>query len=379
MAADPTRTTGVSAAVQARGDEGSRRLFAAALASIDGRRAVMPEGTLGRPTVLAREGLHHLVVTELGALRLVLNSDGIGTKAEVAERVGRYDTLAFDLLAMLVDDAVRFGAEPLCVSNVLDIARADETVVAELARGLEAAAAVAEVAVVSGEVAELGERVAGRGASGGFNWAGTLLSLVRRGRELTGEFISPGDAVVAVQEPGLRSNGFTLARAVLTRAHGDDWHAAPTPWGETFGEALLAPSRIYAPAVLDLLGRATRDEPPRARVHAVVHVTGGGVPGKLERVLAAHGLGAELEALFAPGPTLSALQALGDIDDHAAYRAWNMGQGLLIVTPEPDAVVGAFAARGHAAQVAGRIIAAPAIHISSRGNAQPGGTLTFAR
>ena len=362
-----------------RGDEGSRRLFAACLSSIEARRADLPEGAPGRPTVLAQEGLHHLVVTELGPLRLMMNSDGLGTKVEVAERVGRYDTLAFDLLAMLVDDAVRFGAEPLCATNVLDIARADGEVIAGLARGLEAAAATAGIAIVGGEVAELGARVAGRGASGGLNWAGTLLSLLRRGQELTGELIAAGDSIVAIREPGLRSNGFTLARAVLQRAYGEAWHEAAAPSGIPFGEALLTPSRIYAPAVLDLIGRATRDEPARAPVHAVVHVTGGGVPGKLERVLAPRGLGAVLDDLFAPGEALAALQALGEVDDKAAYRAWNMGQGLLVVTPAPALVMAAFVARGHEARIAGRVVAGRALHLVSRGCAHPGTTLTFER
>lgn len=357
---DPVDLSGL-----ARGDESSSRLFEAGLRTIAAR-----QGRFGAPRVLEHQGLHQVVVTELPPWRLLLNSDGIGTKVEVAERVGRYDTLGFDLLAMLADDAVRFGAQPLSLSNILDLHTADAGVVEGLARGLEAAARACDVAVVGGEVAELGARVVGRGASGGLNWAGTLLSVLAPGRELTGAEVRAGQAILALREPGLRCNGFTLARSVLTRAHGDEWHLAPAPDGGTFGDALLTPSRIYAPAVL-----AAREEAP---ITGVIHVTGGGIPGKLGRVLRGRGLGAELDDLFELPAFLQELQRQGGVDDVAAYRAWCCGQGMLLITPEPERLTRSLTSHGHEVRVAGRVVEGRGIHLRSRGARQTGETLHFA-
>jgi phosphoribosylformylglycinamidine cyclo-ligase len=363
--ATPTDLSGLS-----RGDSASSRLFDACQRSIEARA-----GQFGAPAVLAHQGLHHIVATDLGPHRLLLNSDGIGTKVEVAERLGRYDTLAFDLIAMLADDAVRFGAQPLSLSNVLDIHRAEAAVIDALARGLERAARVAQIAVVGGEVAELGARISGRGASGGLHWAGTLLSILVRGRELTGATVAPGDTIVALRERGLRCNGFTLARAAAQRMCGDDWHGAASPSGGTLGDVMLEPSTIYAPAVLDGLGRV--NEAPRARASAIAHVTGGGIPGKLGRVLGARGLGATLDDLFEPPPFVAMLQRAGEVSDEDAYRAWCMGQGMLVVTTDAGPWLEICSARGIDARVAGRVHEARAIELRSRGAFSNGALLHF--
>lgn len=354
---------------QERGDRCSALMFAAGLETIRAR-----EGRPGAPRVLEAEGLRHVVVTELGPAWLLLNSDGVGTKMEVAERLGRYETVAYDLLAMLVDDAVRFGAQPLSVSNVLDCSRAEPEVVEQLARGLSAAALEAEVAVVGGEVAELGARVAGAYGLPGYNWAGTLLSVVPQKRVLTGAGLEAGQSVVALRERGLRSNGFTLARRILAEHLGPAWHEkrfAERSWGQE----LLEPSRIYAPALLDALGRM--DETPQAQVSGLVHVTGGGVPGKLARLLQGRGLGAELEGLFEPPGAVLTLQRWGGVSDREAYRTWNMGNGMLAVTPEPEALLGALHSRGVEARVAGRLIRGRSIAITSRGSLEPDTRLEF--
>jgi phosphoribosylformylglycinamidine cyclo-ligase len=354
-----------------RGDSCSAALFQAALRSIEARA-----GHFGAPAVLENEGLRHVVLTELGPYGLMLSSDGVGTKMEVAERLGRYRSVGYDLVAMLVDDAVRFGAQPLSMSNVLDCTRAEQVIGEQLAEGLAAAAAEAEVAVVSGEVAELGSRVRGWDESGGYNWAGTLLSVVRRERLLTGSALRAGDAVVALREPGFRSNGFTLARNVLYERYGVEWQRTAAGGTErNWGAELLEPSRIYAPALLDAIGRFETE--PAAAVTGIVHVTGGGVPGKLARLLRGRGLGAELGSLFAPPAAMLEIQRLGELPDRDAYRTWCMGQGLLVVTPEPEALIEIVVRRGHEAQLAGHLERGRSINIISRGVQLEGKRLQF--
>ena len=155
--------------------------------------------------------------------------DGIGTKIDIAERMGTWHTLAFDLFAMVCDDAVVQGAEPALLGTVLDV-RTLGTVTAsyvdcvrQLADGYAAAAAVARVAVVNGEIAECGARISGYGP---FNltWNAGVVWFARRSRLLSGAAVRSGDAIVGLEETGCRSNGYSLLRHIVQRRHGDAWH-----------------------------------------------------------------------------------------------------------------------------------------------------------
>lgn len=313
---------------------------------------------------------HYAQTTRIAGARIASTTDGVGTKVEIAERTRIYDTLAFDLVAMVVDDLAAAGASPVALTNVLDVDRIDVPTVDALMRGLAGAAVAADVAVTGGEIAELGSRVGGFGEGMHFNWCATAIGHYPEGREpLTGANVRPGDALVALESPGFRSNGFSLLRGTLQRAFGDDWHDAPGPGG-TWGELALTPSVIYAPLVDSLLAAGVA-------LTGAAHVTGGGVPNKLGRVLRATGLGAHLTSPCEPPPYVLEAQRLGDIDDASAYRAWNMGQGFLLVV-RPEAVgdaLAACAARGIVGREAGVVDDSGAIRIESRG--LHGGRLTF--
>lgn len=300
-----------------------------------------------------------------------MTSDGIGTKVEVAERTGVYHTLGFDLMAMVVDDLAAAGCEPVNVTNILDVDAADPAVVDDLMRGLHDAAALARVAVVGGEIAELGDRIGGWGGGMHFNWCATAIGVLPTGREpLDGRRVGSGDAVVALRSDGFRSNGFSLARRVAAAAFGPDWHQAPL--GETtWGRVMLTPSRIYAPLVVDLL----RDG---VNLTGAAHVTGGGVPRNLARLLRPSGLGADLDALFPPHPFMEQLMRVGGIPAEQAYRMWNMGNGMLLTVPpgSVEACLAAAAERNYPARVAGRVTTTPGIRLRTPdGNhlAFPGG------
>ncbi len=339
------------------GERCSRRAWTWARRTFAARR--------GRPGEVVG-GLHASFsnVVRLGDVRLALTSDGIGTKAELAERTGVYDTLGFDLVAMVADDLAANGVEPTNLTNVLDVDHLDEAVVEDLMRGLHAAAEAAGVAVVGGEIAELGGRVGGWGDGMHFNWCAAAVGVLPPGREpIDGRRVAAGDTIVALPSDGLRSNGFSLARRVLEARHGERWHEAIGGDGRSWGELLLTPSRICCRGVAALLDAGLP-------VHALAHVTGGGVPGNLARVLG-DGLGADLDDPLPPQPFVRELQALGEVDERTAYGMWNMGHGMLAVAPAAAAgeVVAALAEAGHAARPVGRVTSRPGVRIDGRGAA----------
>ena len=326
-----------------------------------------------------------------GAERLGISSDGIGTKIEVAERLNKYDTLGYDLIAMTADDLIAAGFVPTNLSNIIDVNHLDYEVVDQLMRGLHDAANFAQLAITGGEIAELGNRIGGwPGAKMNFNWCSTAIGVLHPSlaQPLSGKTARAGHAVVALRSPSFRSNGYSLARKTLQRVFGDDWHEAPfsgassprppspgekggavmrgsdssgTPFSpgeggrgdeaKTWGEALLAPSLIYSPGITALLDAGLP-------LHGIAHITGGGLADNFQRVLK-NGLGAVLDNLFEPLPAMRRLLEIGEIPAETAYLYWNMGTGMLLVTEEASAaaVVASLHASGYDAQVAGHLTA----------------------
>ena len=315
----------------------------------------------GMPVFAADGGFSNLM--DSGELKLAMSSDGIGTKVELAERLGVYDTLGYDLVAMTCDDLVATGVEPVNLSNILDVDRLDHAVVDQLMKGLHDAAKQAGIAVTGGEIAELGSRIAGWGPGMHFNWCATAVGVLPRGRNpIDGKTIRAGDAGVSLRSRGFRSNGFSLARRIMKRRHGPQWHKAPADDRRSWGQVLLSPSLIYSPLVVALLREGFTLE-------GVVHVTGGGIADNLSRVLAGNGLGAHLDEIHEPHSFVRALQALGDVPEDQAYRLWNMGNGmLLVIRPGKVKELCKFAARkGYMARPCGRITDTRHIVIESRG------------
>ena len=165
-----------------------------------------------------------------GNERLGIGSDGIGTKIEVAERLDRYDTLGYDLIAMVADDLIVAGFVPTNLSNIIDVNTLNYEVVDELMHGLHDAAQFSQIAVTGGEIAELGNRIGGwPGAKMNFNWCSTAVGVLHPSleRPLSGANVRAGQAVVALHSPSFRSNGYSLARRALTKTFGEQWHLAP--------------------------------------------------------------------------------------------------------------------------------------------------------
>jgi phosphoribosylformylglycinamidine cyclo-ligase len=253
---------------------------------------------------------------------LVASTDGVGTKMVVARDTGRYDTVGIDLVAMCVDDLVCVGAEPLFMLDYIATGKVDPDQVATVVAGVHEGCRRAGCALIGGETAEH----AGVMPRDELDLAGFAVGVVEQGTQLGSERVRAGDAIIGLASPGLRSNGYTLARHVLLEraglALGDPaWDGAD----HTVADELLRPSVIYTPAVLALRA-ALGDE-----LHACAHITGGGIVGNLPRVLP-DDLGAVLERSAWEEPRVFAeIQRLGWVVEDEMDRVFNRGLGMALV------------------------------------------------
>ncbi|MBS1836848.1 MAG: phosphoribosylformylglycinamidine cyclo-ligase [Actinobacteria bacterium] len=279
---------------------------------------------------------------------LVSTTDGVGTKALVATATGRYGTIGLDLVAMCVDDLVCQGAEPLFFLDYISIGRVDPDVIESLVSGVAEGCRQAGCALVGGEMAEH----AGVMEPGEFDLVGFAVGAVDRSAMITGEAVTPGDVLVALPSPGLRSNGYTLARRLLfdVAGKGLDDPAWDDPGAPTVADELLRPSVIYAPAI-----RALLDAVP---VHSVAHITGGGLPGNLNRVIGEVADAVVDPTSWEPPRIFDELQLIGDVDVDEMRRVFNLGVGMVVAVP-PEALADSMAVldgQGMAARVIGEVV-----------------------
>lgn len=308
---------------------------------------------------------------DYGQTKIGITSDGIGTKIEIGERMEIYDTLGFDLTAMVTDDLAANGLEPVNLSNILDVDVLDLGIVDSLMKGLHDAARVAGLSVVGGEIAELSERVTGFGDKMHFNWSATAVGVLPANATIIdGLKIKPGDTIISLNSNSFRSNGFTLVRNILKTSYGSDWHLKAFDRNQSWGEAILTPSIIYSPLI-------TKLQSQNIPLHGVAHITGGSFQGKLGRVLKTNKLGATLSDLFTPEKYMLELQKLGDIPNSLAYKYWNMGNGMLLICPkdQADMILSIASEMNYKAQTAGEITASPEIKIQTKTSVKE--TLTY--
>ena len=265
---------------------------------------------------------------------LVLSTDGVGTKALVAARAGRHDTVGEDLVNHCVNDILVHGARPLAFLDYLATAVLEPDTAAAIVAGVARACQAHEMTLAGGETAQLPDLY----RPGEYDLAGAIVGVVEEAAALTGERVRPGDVLIGYASTGLHTNGYTLARRVVFDRLGLDVDDPFPDTGRTVGEVLLAVHRSYARAVAPVL----------ARVHALAHITGGGIPGNLARVLP-EGCEAVVEARAWPWPPLfRVLMRAGDISLGEMRRVFNLGIGLIAVAARDDAeAVTAAAARAH--------------------------------
>ena len=254
---------------------------------------------------------------------LVSGTDGVGTKLEIAFATGVHDTIGQDLVAMCVNDVITCGARPLFFLDYFATGKLSLEVAEAVVAGIARACKGAGCALLGGETAEL----PGMYAEGVYDLAGFAVGVVARKKLIDGRRVAAADVVLALRSSGLHSNGYSLARHILSRSGLSLVERPAALAGRSLGDVLLEPTRLYPAAV-----RAVLDAGIDLR--AMSHITGGGLPGNLPRVLP-EGLGARLCAWDAP-PIFSFLRAAGDVALPEMRRTFNMGIGLVLVVPATE-------------------------------------------
>lgn len=254
---------------------------------------------------------------------LASSTDGVGTKLAVAQAMDKHDTVGLDLVAMVVDDLVVCGAEPLFLQDYIAVGRTVPERVSELVSGIANGCVIAGCALLGGETAEH----PGLMAPDHYDISATGVGIVEADDVLGPDRVKPGDVIIAMGASGLHSNGYSLARKVLLEIDRMNLAGHVEEFGRTLGEELLEPTRIYAKDCLALAAET--------QVRTFCHVTGGGLAGNLERVVP-NGLSAELDrGTWTPAPVFQMIAQRGRVDRAEMEQTFNMGVGMVaVVAPE---------------------------------------------
>jgi phosphoribosylformylglycinamidine cyclo-ligase len=279
---------------------------------------------------------------------LASSTDGVGTKLALAQALDVHDTVGIDLVAMVVDDLVVCGAEPLFVQDYIACGRVVPERVAAIVAGIAEGCVRAGCALVGGETAEHGDLM----APDAYDLAATAVGVVEADAVLGPDRVRVGDMVIALASNGLHSNGYSLVRHVLLGRNALRLDAVVADLGadRTLGEELLTPTRIYARDCLALAGATD--------VHAFAHVTGGGLAGNLARVLPPDVDAVIERATWRPPPIFGLITRLGDVEQAESERTFNLGVGMVAVVAAADAdqAVALLHERGVRAWVAGGLV-----------------------
>jgi phosphoribosylformylglycinamidine cyclo-ligase len=295
------------------------------LAKATGRRGVM--GGLG-----GFGALFDLKAAGFADPVLVSSTDGVGTKLKIAIETGLHDTVGIDLVAMCVNDLIVQGAEPLFFLDYFATGKLSVHQARDVIAGIASGCSEAGCALAGGETAEM----PGMYADGDYDLAGFAVGAVERGNLLP-RGVVPGDTVLGLGSAGVHSNGYSLVRRIV-EASGLYWDsAAPFQDGFTLGQALMTPTRIYVRSLL-ALHRA-------GLLKAAAHITGGGLPGNLNRALP-DGTVAALATTWPVPPVFKWLAKAGQVEEAEMLRVFNCGVGMAVVVADPDAAAAVLEAEG---------------------------------
>jgi len=283
---------------------------------------------------------------------LVACTDGVGTKLRVARMMNRHNSVGIDLVAMSVNDLIVTGAAPLFFLDYIAMGRYDEELFSQLGEGVVKGCEQTPCALLGGETAEM----PGMYHDGDYDMAGFAVGVVERAKILDGSSVRPGDDVIGLASSGLHSNGYSLARKILFDTHGKDVReTVPELGGAVLGDALLAPTRIYAKAIKEVLRRYK----VKKCVRAIANITGGGLLENVPRVLP-KGCSVELrEGAWKIPPIFPYLQKLGDVPRMEMYRVFNMGVGMVLITSPASTRPVLRTLRSEGAGVIGKVVKGP--------------------
>nr|WP_246505483.1 phosphoribosylformylglycinamidine cyclo-ligase [Coralloluteibacterium stylophorae] len=249
---------------------------------------------------------------------LVSGTDGVGTKLKLAQTLGRHDTIGIDLVGMCVNDVLVQGAEPLFFLDYFATGKLDVDTAARVVGGIARGCELAGCALIGGETAEMPDMY----APGEYDLAGFTVGAVEKAKLLDGATVREGDELIGIASSGPHSNGYSLVRRILERA------GSPLELdlgGTSLADALMAPTTIYVSPVLDLLRRH--------EIHAMAHITGGGLTENIVRVVP-EGLGVEIDASALPTPAVfDWLRREGNVAQAEMWRTFNCGVGFVLVVP----------------------------------------------
>lgn len=305
------------------------------------------------------------------------SSDGLGTKGIIIDAAKSHRTAAYDLFAMVASDITRYGGVPLVLTNILDLVAvgnpgdAQNRAYTDLVIGLGEAAQASRAIVLKGETAQMGIAVGSEipDSPTRFNWSASMFGAYHPDKMVTGNLVAAGDVIISLKENGFRCNGMSSVRAALRKQFGNEWYANPD--AQTHIKAAAVPSVLYDVFVNTLHGWYAPDFAPEVALHAIVHLSGGGIKEKLGNdLLLPRGLSAELDNLCPLPDIMRNCAGWRGINDEELYGAWNGGQGMLLIVPESDAakVLARAPEFGIAAQIAGRVMkeASPRVTLASQ-------------
>jgi phosphoribosylformylglycinamidine cyclo-ligase len=302
-----------------------------------------------RPEVLADIGsfgaLFGLDLKKYPDPVLASGTDGVGTKLKIAFMTGKHDTVGMDLVAMCVNDILTLGAEPLFFLDYFATGRLKAEDAADVVKGIADGCSQAGASLIGGETAEM----PGFYPDGEYDLSGFAVGVVNRPNIVNGSRIEPGDVIVGVASSGIHSNGFSLVRKVFFDVARMDVSTHVPELGSTLGAELLKPTYIYVKPVLELL--------KQVEVKGMCHVTGGGIPGNLPRVLP-EGVRAEVEQnAWEEPPVFDLIRKLGRVPEEDMRRTFNLGIGYILVVKvaNVDKTLETFKQNGYHSCVLGRI------------------------
>lgn len=254
---------------------------------------------------------------------LVSGTDGVGTKLKVATLAQKFDTVGIDLVAMCVNDCLCLGAEPLFFLDYLALPKDDPAKIAALVKGVSDGCVDAGASLMGGETAIMPDVY----AADEFDMAGFCVGVVERDRIIDGKAVQPGDVVIGLPSSGFHSNGYSLVRKVVFDRGGLSLDSHVTELGRTVRDVLLEPTKIYVRAIRPLLA----DDALRPGIHALAHITGGGLKDNIERLLP-EGVVVRIDrSTWSPPACFGWLASLGPVEREEMFRVFNMGIGFVVI------------------------------------------------
>jgi phosphoribosylformylglycinamidine cyclo-ligase len=284
-------------------------------------------------------------IVDIGGVGLAITTDGVGSKAMIADMMRKYDTIGIDCIAMNVNDLLCVGARPVSLVDYIAVEKADAAMLDGIAIGLAEGARQSNISITGGEISQLRDVVRG------FDLVGTAVGTVPLDRILIGRDLRPGDRVIGIPSSGIHSNGMTLTRRVFFEQAGAKIDTHFPELGCTLGEELLRPTLIYVPEIVEVLDKISS-------VKALMHITGDGLLN-LPRVDAE--IGFVIDDLPEPPPLFGLIEKLGGVARAEMFDVYNMGMGFCVVVAEADAdaTLAILARHGRRASVIGHAVADP--------------------